>query len=180
MENPIFLRPIQVDILGPNPKRIKIDANSDELRELEERFDLKQMDFLTGEAILKRISGQKIECKITAKAKITQICVVSLKPVVSAIDVSFRRVYGSASERKSQSSEIIIDIDADDELEPILDGVIDIAEALTEELGLEIDPFPRAEGSDFSDFGVGPDITEDEVQALNPFAALSGLKKKSD
>jgi len=180
MENPLFSRPFQVDKLGPNPKRIHLEANNDELRELEKRFDLKQMNFLKGEVILKRLSGQKIECKVTAKTKITQNCVVSLKPVVSSIDVSFRRVYGSARVRENQGTEIIIDIDAVDELDPIVDGVIDLAEALAEELGLEIDPFPRAESTDFSDFGVGPDITEDEVQAKNPFTALAGLKKKSD
>jgi len=136
------------------------------------------MDFLKGEIILKRLSGQKIEYKVTAKTKITQKCVVSLKPVRSSIDVSFRRVYGSASVRENQGKEIIIDIDATDELDPIVEGLIDLAEVLAEELGLEIDLFPRAESTDFSDFGVGPDITENEIQKKNPFAVLKDLKKK--
>ena len=73
MENPLFSHPFQVDKLGPNPKRIHLEANNDELRELEKRFDLKQMSFLKGEAILKRLSGQKIECKSPQRPKSRKI-----------------------------------------------------------------------------------------------------------
>ena len=175
-----FSHPFSVDKLGPNPKKIHLEATTDEIEELCTRFDLLGMDYLKGHVILKRLSGKKIECRFEASSKITQECVITFKPVTNTINLTFQRVYDGALNQEKDEKEIEIDVDASDELDPIIDGVIDLAAAVSEELGLEIDPFPRADDTDFTEYGAGPDITEEEVQANNPFAVLADLKNKSD
>ena len=96
------------------------------------------------------------------------------------MSLDFQRIYDGSLKHKTEEKEIEIHIDDTEELDPIIDGVIDIGSAVSEELGLEIDPFPRADGTDYTDFGVGPEITEEEVQSSTPFAALAELKINYD
>lgn len=173
-----FNVPFQIDKLGPNPKRIHLNADEDEREALCARFDLQSMEYFKGEAMLKRLSGKKIECHYQMQAKITQQCVVTFKPIVSEVNLDFQRIYDGSLKHKAEEKEIEIYIDDTEELDPIIDGVIDLGSAVSEELGLEIDPFPRADGTDYTDFGVGPEITEEEVQSSTPFAALAELKNK--
>lgn len=170
----------QVDKLGPNPKKIHIEANGDELSALKERFDLKNIAFFKGTATLKRLSGKKIACDFQAQAKITQECVATFAPIETVINLDFQRIYDSSITPLDKEKEVEIEIDATEELDPIIDGVIDLGAAMAEELGLEIDPFPRADGTAYTELGVGPEITEEEIESNNPFAVLAELKNKSD
>ncbi len=175
-----FNVPFQADKLGPNPKRIHLEATADELAALSHRFGLQSMDFLKGEVMMQRLSGKKIECRFKASAKITQQCVVTFKPISSQINLEFTRIYDENLKGDHFEKEIEIDIEATEELDPIVDGVIDLGAAVSEELGLEIDPFPRADGTDYTEFGIGPEITEEEVKQNNPFSVLAELKNKSE
>jgi len=180
MDKQDFSFAFQVDKLGPNPKRIHIEATDEELTELKERFDLKSLDFFKGTVILKRLPRQKIEAIYEAKAKITQECVVTFKPVKNLINLEFQRIYEPLSKSPRDKKEVEIDIESTEDLDPIIDGVIDLGAALAEELGLEIDPFPRADDTNYGDYSVGPEITEEEIESSNPFAVLADLKNKSD
>lgn len=180
MSNTDFNLLFEVDKLGPNPKRIHINASKEELKALCERFDLLDMSFFKGEAMLQRLSGKKIECRYTASSEFEQQCVVTFKPVKKRIELEFSRIYDTSVNKEKVEKEVEIDIDETDELDPVIDGVIDLGQAVSEEFGLELDPFPRADGADFTDYGVGPEITEEEVKSNNPFAVLEGLKNKSE
>ncbi|SCA55131.1 conserved hypothetical protein [Candidatus Terasakiella magnetica] len=175
-----FTHPFAVDKLGPNPKRIHIDATEQERAALSERFDLDEMTIFKSQAVLQRLSGKKIECRYEGHCEIIQQCVVTFKPVKTGIDLAFTRVYDSSFKHQDDEKEVEIDIDATDELDPIIDGVIDLADALAEELGLEIDPYPRADGIAYTEIGVGPEITEEEIKSNNPFSVLAEIKNKSD
>ncbi|MDV7338647.1 DUF177 domain-containing protein [Terasakiella sp. A23] len=174
-----FTVPFQVDKLGPNPKRIHLDATADEIEALRERFDLQTMNFLKGQVMLQRLQGKKIECRFEVDTEVTQQCVVTFKPVTTRISLEFTRIYDETLKGDVDEKEVEIDIEATEELDPIIDGVIDLGAAVSEELGLEIDPFPRAEGTEFKEFGVGPEITKEEVQESNPFSVLADLKNKN-
>lgn len=175
-----FSHPFETDKLGPNPKRIHLEASAGELGALSKRFELTKLDFFKGQAVLKRLSGKKIECHYQMSASLIQQCVVTFKPIQSQIELDFKRVYDGSIKKENEDKEIEIDIEDTDELDPIIDGVIDIAAAVAEELALEINPFPRADDTDFTEIGVGPDITEEEVKSNNPFSVLAELKKKSE
>ena len=172
-----FTLTFQVDKLGPNPKRIHINTSEAERDALKDRFELQSMDELAGQVMLRRLGGKKIEAHYQINARMTQQCVVTFKPIETALNLDFTRIYDESLKADQVEKEVEIDIESTEELDPIIEGVIDLGAAVSEELGLEIDPFPRAEGTDYTDIGVGPDITEEEVQENNPFSVLAKLKK---
>ena len=58
--------------------------------------------------------------------------------------------------------------------EPLTGGSVDIGKAVTEQLALELDPFPRAPGARFEGFvGSRRESCDDEG---GPFAGLARLK----
>jgi hypothetical protein len=104
---------------------------------------------------------------------LSQICVVTLEPMISLVDEDFTRLY--SVEAPDEGPEIIIEMDEDDVPDPVLDGQIDMGEAAAEHLALAMDPFPRAPGADFQP----PAEPEPEPVTLpTPFAALASLGKK--
>ncbi|WP_135077794.1 DUF177 domain-containing protein [Terasakiella sp. SH-1] len=175
-----FSHPFAVDKLGPNPKKIHLKATQEECQALSERFNLTEMIFLKVEAVLQRLSGKKIECRFTGACQIEQECVVTFKPIETLIELEFTRLYDSSLARQNDEKEVEIDIESTDELDPIIDGVIDLGNAVAEELGLEIDLYPRADGTAYTEYGAGPEITEEEIESNNPFAVLAEMKNKSD
>ncbi|NVK18020.1 MAG: DUF177 domain-containing protein [Methylocystaceae bacterium] len=172
-----FSMPFQVDKLGPNPKKLHITPSDEDLKALAMRFELQSLDELSGQVMLQRLSGKRIECKFEVKATFTQQCVVTFKPISTTLELGFTRLYDESLKADHIEKEVEIDMEATEELDPIIEGVIDLGAAVSEELGLEIDPFPRAEGTDYTEIGIGPDITEEEVQENNPFSVLAKLKK---
>jgi len=172
-----FSHVFEADKLGPHPKKIHIEANTAHCTALSERFNLTDMAYLKGHVILERVKGKKIHAAFHAQTQITQNCVVTFKPVQTTLDLVFERFYEPSAKLDSPVKEIDIDSEDTNEVDPIIEGKIDLAEALCEELGLDIDPHPRVKGSQFNEFGVGPDITEEEIQTTNPFAVLAGLNQ---
>ena len=82
-------------------------------------------------------------------ARVQQPCVVTLAPVRSRIAAPLDRRYGPAEALADADAEDA-GLEDDDVPEVLVDGVIDLGEAVAEQLALEIDPFPRAEGAEFS------------------------------
>ena len=60
---------------------------------------------------------------------------------------------------------------AEDDVDIIENGVVDLGEILAETLALELDPYPRQEDEFFSDIEEPP-----EPAKVSPFIALSKLK----
>ena len=175
-----FTYPFQIDKLGPNPKRLHVEASPEDIDFLCAMFELNSMSFFKGQVVLERLSGKKIEGKFSFSTKFIQECVVTGKDVITPLSVEFSRIYDQSIALHDQESEIDIDIESDEEIDPIIDGTIDIAAAMIEELGLEVNPFPRLDESEFEDYGIGPEITEEEVKSNNPFAVLEKIKNKSE
>jgi len=57
-------------------------------------------------------------------------------------------------------------------VEPVEDGIVDIGEAVAQQLSLVLDPFPRAAGV------AAPEDAPGGPAAASPFAALSRWKEK--
>lgn len=178
MTDDAFTLPFKVDTLGPNEKRLKFIANDAERQVLKERFELEDLTLLEGEACLKRLQRQMIGIDYRVTCHLRQLCVVTFKPIDHELNLAFRRVYAPESRFEKPKKELDIEIDETEDLDPIIEGVIDIFAAIGEELALEIDPFPRLEGQDYVVYGVGPEIEQEEVEKSNPFAVLADLKKK--
>ena len=104
------------------------------------------------------------------RARIVQICGVSLEPFPSALEGEFtvRAVPTGSLHAPAADAEIVVDLDADDPPDVLEGGLVDLGGYVVEHLALEIDPFPRK-----------PDAVFEPPEApaeLSPFAVLRGLK----
>lgn len=126
-------------------------------------------------------SGGRIQITGLVRARIGQICVVTLDPIENEIEEEVDLIFAPEAEVRKMAD--LIEEGQDDETPPevidppeaIVGGIIDLGRIATDALFLAIDPYPRKEGVVF----------EAEVTALDPedhpFAALKVLQgKKQD
>jgi hypothetical protein len=100
------------------------------------------------------------------EADVVQTCTVTLAGFPSHVEDSFETDF--SAESVGFQGEIVLDIDSEPP-EPIIDGMIDLGELVTQYLSLALDPYPRAPGVGFDPVLVADDET------LSPFAVLRNL-----
>lgn len=173
-DTPEFSRPIRVDHIPAAGMRLDVEAKPQERIALAERFDLPSIDLLKAEVHLKPMAGGglvRLDAIITAK--VVQSCVVSLEPIPAELREEFSLSFG-APMPEEVGTEIELSLEDEDPPEPIIDGVIDVGEAVAEHLSLALDPFPRKAGIAFEG---GEEPTPAEVKRPSPFAVLAQLHK---
>jgi uncharacterized metal-binding protein YceD (DUF177 family) len=104
-------------------------------------------------------------------ATVVQPCVVTLEPVTTRIDQPVRRTWLPDAGR-SPLAEVVVDVDADDEPEPLGER-IDLGLVATEALALAMPAYPRKPGAALSS-----PAEEAEDERARPFAALAPLRGK--
>jgi len=100
---------------------------------------------------------------------VVQACVVSLQPVESELSGSITRTFGRAEPDGDEGG--WVDPEAEDSIDTLSEGQIDLGHVITEELALALDPYPRAPGAEFS-----PPAEPQPKAEAGPFAALARLK----
>ena len=154
----------------------KLEASAAERQAMAEAGGLREV--LSAEAafdVVPRSSGQ---FRITGqvRARIGQICVVTLDPIESEIEEEVDLVFAPEAEVR-RMADLIEEGNDDaeppevaDPPEPIVNGIIDLGRIATDALFLAVDPYPRKPGVVF----------EAEVATLDPedhpFAALKALQ----
>ncbi|HER25805.1 MAG TPA: DUF177 domain-containing protein, partial [Rhodospirillales bacterium] len=121
------------------------------------------------------------------KAKITQSCVVTLKPVITDLDIAIERTFtdaikGPRNDSGEPDEEGFLSTGGQvknlpDQPDLLVDGGIDLGEVASQQLAIEIDPFPRLDSAAMED-KVQMIETQEVENRENPFAVLQGLKKK--
>jgi uncharacterized metal-binding protein YceD (DUF177 family) len=170
-----FSRPVRVERLGPAGSDFEIEATEAERRALAGRFGLVELSSLSARLRLKPLSGGLVRLSGSLSAKVVQSCVVTLQPIASSLDVAFELTYGPEDADDDGDGEIELTFEGDDPPDTIVDGAIDMGEAVAEQLALELNPFPRVPGAAFEPPAEAPDMAEER---RNPFAALAGMKEK--
>ena len=176
---PELSRIVRVEKLGLQEYTQDFQATDRELNALAERFKIKSLDALSAQISLQLLSNGDVLMTASFQARVTQTCVVTLDPVISKISSSFTMSYTDLADAEGgHDEEEFVDLDDDIELsEAIIDGKIDIGEAVSEQLALEIDPFPRVKGAKFDGYFTGTKAESEQVtEKKNPFAVLSKLK----
>lgn len=185
--HPEFSRPLQVNGNVPPEQGFRIEASAEERAALAKRFALVAVDALTAEGSLETLDGgQRAILRAHFTAKVTQACVVTLAPVTAEIDEAFTLEYDANADPAALDGpddvEDLEDLDiADleaflaqpDPPDPLVDGAVDVGEAVAEHLALALDPYPRAPGADFAG------SIEAESAKESPFKALERLVKKT-
>lgn len=175
---PEFSRPVKVEHLAARGTTLRFAADAAERRALADRFGLLSLESLTAEVHLRPIPNSRmVRLRGTLAAEVVQSCVVTLEPVPGRVEESFDLVY--APDSAADAGEVDLSMDEADPPEPLVDGQIDVGEAVAEHLALGLEPFPRAAGARLDPSLLGDEETGAETP--HPFAALASLRaKKSD
>ena len=176
---PEFSRVLLVDRNAPPQQSFTIEADAAERAALAKRFGLVALDALTAEGTLEALdNGRRAMLTAHFSAKLTQSCVVTLEPVAADIDERFTLEYDADADPAdlAEPEEMPEDLEAfleePDPPDPLVDGAVDVGEAVAEHLALALDPYPRAPGAVFEGSAT-PDSGEE-----SPFKVLAGLVKK--
>jgi uncharacterized metal-binding protein YceD (DUF177 family) len=165
---PDFARPVEVARIGPSGLSFAIEADAGERGRLARRLGIGEVRRLAADVTLMP-RGAGVALTAAWRAEIVQECVVTLEPMETVLGETFDLVFGPGA-AEDEAAEIELYLEVADPPEPIVDGRIDVGEAVVEQLALSIDPYPRKPGAVFA---LPAEAQENEV---NPFAALRGLK----
>lgn len=160
---PEFSRPLRADAVRPGDTHA-ITATAPECAALAARLAIPALASLTCRYRLTPQAGGAVLAEGELRARLTRVCVVSLEEFATTHAESFRLRFVPAGAEAEDD-----DPEADDEI-TYEAGLIDLGEAAAEQLGLGLDPYPRAPGAAM------PVIDDDEAR---PFAALARLRKPS-
>lgn len=165
-------RPVRLDTLGAAPRHVPIEATAEERAALARRFGLVSLDRLEAEVSI-ALADQEPVASGRVVAELVQSCSIAGEPVPARIDENFEVRFRADAPVATGEEEIEL---GEDELDVIFyDGaLIDVGEAVAQTLGLALDPYPRAEGTEEALRAAG---VKDEGEA-GPFGALAGLKDK--
>jgi uncharacterized metal-binding protein YceD (DUF177 family) len=124
-----------------------IEATPEERDVLAARFEIDALDSLTARLKIARATAGSIKVTGEAKAIVEQTCVLTLQRFATtlaiAIEEVFRAVRGGGG--RVDGIETFDDDDA-----PLISGQsIDLGELVAQELGMAIDPYPKAPGARF-------------------------------
>jgi uncharacterized metal-binding protein YceD (DUF177 family) len=155
--------------VGTGASEIAIRTTAEERLAIAKDLGLMELQALEADLAANRDDEGRIQVTGNLRATVVQSCVVSLKPVVQAIDERFERHFAPTDHAAAGSS---VDIDPDTEDPP--DGFgeegIDLGAVVVEQLILAIDPYPRAEDAELPAQASGG-----SEKAESPFAVLKTL-----
>jgi uncharacterized metal-binding protein YceD (DUF177 family) len=183
---PEFVREIEVAALNGERREFDVTATQAEMAALATRFGVDGIVNLSARVLLSPFaSGNKVALKARFVADVAQTCVVTLEPLTNRIEGEFFAEFVQRA-FTDKPDEIEFGIDDDDPPEPIVDGRIEFGELIAQNLGLLIDPFPRAPGAVFEAVSIGEEegtkgaepAPDDERP--NPFAVLERLKTQKN
>ena len=158
---------------------ICVEATAEECAALAVRFRIISIDMLKGTATLTPAEQGDVVLRGQVQAVVRQACVVSQEPVREEIDQTFEIRFSAraqAMELPDLSDTQDIDPALPDLPEPLVDGQIDVGEAMAQEVALSLTPYPRKQGAKLTHPAL---ITQEAAaQKNNPFSGLAGLKHK--
>lgn len=168
-----FSYPVKIDELNQNRYRFILEASVDELQDIAEVLQVEGVSFFRGEVFLKlNKKDNLLQVWGNVAATLTIKSVISLENFEQKIATPFELFYDTKATYKD-----IRDMDPtiNDEIPDIVEnGEINLADICIEQVALQLDDYPRAEGEvfDFAQYAKVEPLEHD-----NPFAVLKKLKK---
>jgi len=175
-----FSRPVEADSFQHGTSEKTFKATKDECEALRQRFDFEGLKHLSAKLkISRRGSGGRMKITVNGRlnAAITQNCVITLESFDTAIKSEFQTIFDARD--FEELGDIDVDLQVEDQPEPIIDGIIDLGELISQSLALEIDLHPRkprAENFFNTQNKSNNSDKSDDISAEHPFAALQKLK----
>lgn len=160
---PEVSRPLALDRVGPAGIKMLVQADPAELPAVAARLGIPACQSLRCEFRLRRI-GEVIEAQGDLAASLTQQCVVSLDDFDGMMQDHFVVHFVPAGTEDDEPEP-----DAPDQI-PFEGSMVDLGEAMVEQLALSLDPYPRRPGAEL------PAETAEPAQGA--FAALASLQTR--
>jgi uncharacterized metal-binding protein YceD (DUF177 family) len=167
----VFSRNIRAAQVKEAAQTHKITASPAECAALAAVFGLPGIAALAGDFVLRHERGGMVAADLTLRARVTQVCVITLEPFEADVAETAALLFVPAA-RVSESvalAELGAEtLEGPDEIIYAGDN-IDLGAALAEQLALSLDPYPRKPGA------VLPEGVEAEEE--NAFGVLRGRGK---
>ena len=168
-----FSYPVKTDELNQNQYKYVIHADKDELEDITRILQVESVRRFHAEVYLKKFPKENL-LKVwgTVEARIELKSVISLENFFSNMKVPFELNFDTVATYQDIRDE---DTDINDDVpDIIINNTINLADICIEQIALNLDDYPRAEGEvfDYSKY----DNSEPEKKE-NPFAVLKKLKK---
>ncbi len=170
-------RPYELSDLGVGGAELRISASEEELRRLADWLAVPAVRSFEAEIGLRRRGSDRFVYDAELDTLVVQTCVVTLAEVPRTYRFVIRRlleVHGGNRRRAAGADKagvVSLTLEEDDTHEELSSNRYDLALPLLEELSLGLDPYPRAEGVEFTP-PAGLVAPED-----SPFAALAKFKR---
>ncbi len=146
-DRPEFSRPVTVESLHAGWTMRTITAGPNERAALARRFGMVAVERLQAEVKLRQLTNILVLVEGRFQANVVQTCVITLEDIPVTIEDTFVLTYGSSLADKHRQVEVLIE--AEGPPDPLVEGIIDVGEAVAEHLALALDPFPRKPGAEF-------------------------------
>jgi hypothetical protein len=151
---------------------VERSASPEELNAIARSLELLSCRSLVARYALTPRGGGNIQLSGTLQAQVEQSCVVTLEPLLNDVVADFSVDYWPETELPAPTGGAV-DIDDEAELEPIVEGRIEVGRVVFQALAGAIDLFPRKPGETFE-----PPEEAVESRPESPFAALAKMKDK--
>ncbi len=168
-EKAIFDAIMRVDNLPTKGRRLKVDLNEEQCKDLAKILKIDKIQSLKANLLAEQVKGG-FHAIGDLSAKIIQPCVVSFKPVEQKIDEKIDRIFLRAKEplEETKEQEFFVEMGGDDLPDYYMDKEIDFSDLIVEILVLAVNDFPRLTGEKL-------DIIKSEPVS-SPFDILANLK----
>lgn len=140
-------------------------------------LDLSAVSSLSVAGRIDPVPGGTYRLKARLTAHVLQTCVVTLEPVATIVDEPLRIEFRDVEAFEADLAQAP-DIEAEYDVEPIIDGGLDCGRVVFEQFAAALDPYPRAPGAEIGSVEAAPRGAV--TKPTNPFAALAKLKDKKD
>jgi uncharacterized metal-binding protein YceD (DUF177 family) len=160
-----FSRPVKAGHIHGAPQSYELVADEAVRTALAERFHLPAIAALQGQFTLSHDRSGVIAAQLQMRARVTQLCVITLEPFEADIEERVELRFVPAARLEEEEELAPESLEGPDEI-PYENDVIDLGEALAEQLALALDPYPRKPGAELP-----AEATDGDA---SPFAALKG------
>lgn len=170
---------VKVGHISANPVQVHVEADERERAGLADLWGVEGVNRLSADLQIARWKKDGVRIKGKVTGEVVQACVVTLEPVVSAIEQEVDQIYVPEGSKLARivldgAGEMVLDPDGPDLPEQFSGDTIDAGALVAEFAALGIDPYPKKPGAAFS--GHIESRVEEEKKP-SPFAVLKDWKK---